>query len=80
MRKMLESIKKIKIKEYLKFIIYFASIFVLAIVIDQASKYTAVALLTGKGTVTIIPNFIEFVVVQNRKIIRIIFASYPNYC
>ena len=65
MRKMLESIKEIKIKEYLKFIIYFASIFVLAVVIDQASKYTAVALLTGKGTVTIIPNFIDFVLVYN---------------
>ena len=65
MRKMLESIKKIKIKEYLKFIIYFASIFVLAVVIDQASKYTAVALLTGKGTVAIIPNFIDFVLVYN---------------
>lgn len=65
MHKMLECIKKIKIKDYLVFIIYFASIFVFSLAFDQASKYIAEALLTGKGTVTFIPHFIDFVLVYN---------------
>lgn len=65
MHKMLECIKKIKIKDYLVFLIYFALIFVFSVAFDQASKYIAEALLAGKGTVTFIPHFIEFVLVYN---------------
>lgn len=74
MRKMLarfkeigREIKNIKIKDYLKFLIIFGSLFIGFVAFDQISKYVAVGNLTLNGQeVTFIPNFIEFKLVYNK--------------
>lgn len=65
MSKMLESLKRIEIKKYIKFFIYFSAIVVLAIVIDQVTKVIAMNFLEYGTPVTFIPNFIEFTLVYN---------------
>ena len=64
--KMLESFKKINFKKYLIFFIYFFSIVIAAIVIDQVTKVVAMNCLTLGQPVTFIPNFIEFTLVYNK--------------
>ena len=66
MSKMLESFKKINFKKYLIFFIYFFSIVIAAIVIDQVTKVVAMNCLTLGQPVTFIPNFIEFTLVYNK--------------
>lgn len=65
MSKMLESLKRIEIKKYIKFLIYFSAIVVFAIVIDQVTKVIAMNFLEYTTPVTFIPNFIEFTLVYN---------------
>ena len=65
MSKMLESLKRIEIKKYIKFLVYFSAIVVLAIVIDQVTKVIAMNFLEYATPVTFIPNFIEFTLVYN---------------
>ena len=84
MSKMFESIKKINFKKYLVFFIYFFSIVVSSIVIDQVTKVCAMNFLKLGEPVTFIPGFIEFTLVYNKGAafgmgddalwIRIIFA------
>ena len=66
MSKMLESIKKINFKKYLIFFIYFFSIVVSSIVIDQVTKVCAMNFLKLGEPVTFIPGFIEFTLVYNK--------------
>ena len=63
---MLEGFKKINFKKYLIFFIYFFSIVIAAIVIDQVTKVVAMNCLTLGQPVTFIPNFIEFTLVYNK--------------
>lgn len=65
MSKMLESIKAIKIKDYIKFLIIFLSFFVFFVAFDQISKYVAEFYLKGQDTVTFIPGFIDFKLIYN---------------
>lgn len=66
MSKMLKSIKEIKIKNYYKFLIIFISFFIAFVAFDQVSKYLAEYYLTGQGTVSFIPGFIDFRLVYNK--------------
>ena len=66
MSKMLESIKKINFKKYLVFFIYFFSIVIASIVIDQVTKVCAMNFLKLGEPVTFIPGFIEFTLVYNK--------------
>ena len=65
MSKMFESLKRIEIRKYIKFLIYFSAIVVFAIVIDQVTKVIAMNFLEYATPVTFIPNFIEFTLVYN---------------
>lgn len=65
MSKMLENIKKINWKKYLVFLIYFFSIAVAAIVIDQVTKVLAENFLTLGEPTPFIPGFIDFTLVYN---------------
>lgn len=66
MRKMLEGLRKIKIKDYLIFIIYFSLIAIACIALDQASKYIAVANLEEGTVSSFIPNFIDWFLTYNK--------------
>ena len=66
MRKMLESLRKIKIKDYIPFLIYFSLITIASIAIDQVSKYVAEANLPLGEVKPLIPNFIDFYLTYNK--------------
>ena len=66
MRKMFESFKQIKIKEYITFLIYFLAIFAGVFAFDQITKYVAEVCLQKGDVVVFIPHFIEFTLVYNK--------------
>ena len=66
MRKMLESLRKIKIKDYIPFLIYFSLITIASIAVDQVSKYVAEANLPLGEVKPLIPNFIDFYLTYNK--------------
>lgn len=66
MREMQKGAWLVKIKKYTKFLIYFCVISVLAIVIDQITKYVALNFLEMGVPVAFIPHFIEFTLTLNK--------------